>query len=242
MFIYKYFTMAAVFPYVGPNSVRPEFCASFRAQKHMQRAGSPRPPRGWIAQSLRIAAILSIWFAAIDRPRAQDFETCKAISNDQLRLSCLKSLLEKTSPVEPPALDPWQLVRTPNPAGGLEAVAIMRTANTLRSDPDFAGLIIRCRDARDVDFSLAVVRPFPPRSKPEVVLNWGATSVTVHAEASPAGTALNLSPETASFARNWQTETELHLTIKDPEVSIRGVVALDGFSSAITKLQASCPH
>src|SRR5882757_2159539 len=81
------------------------------------------------------------------RDISQDFEKCKIIANDQARLNCLKSLLPKDSTgPSAPARDSWPLVRTPHPQGGPQAVAIMRTADTARSDPDLAGLMIRCKE------------------------------------------------------------------------------------------------
>jgi hypothetical protein len=207
-------------------------------RSRLYRSCLSRPLRiGWVA-SIVWGGIFAPFALAKELRLAQDFETCKAISNDQQRSNCLKNLLEKPAPA---AADPWQLVRTPNPAGGPGTVAIMRTADTAHSDPDFAGLIIRCQDANALEIALALVRPFPPRAKPEVVLSWGATSVAVHAEASGVGATLKLPDEAMGFAHTWQAESELGVTIKDPQGDIHGVVLLDGFGPAMTKLTASCP-
>ena len=46
---------------------------------------------------------------------------------------------------------------------------------------------------------LALVRPFPPRSKRDVVVNLGTTETILHAETSPAGTALVLPIDATAF-------------------------------------------
>jgi len=175
---------------------------------------------------------------------APNFERCKVITNDQLRLNCLRNLLAKPVLGGGTSSSPegWRLVRTPNPAKGPDAMSIMRTADALRSDPDLAGLMIRCEDNRELEVSLALIRPIPPRSKRDVVVSWGTTQSRFQAEASSAGTALNLPAETTAMARAaWQGQKELAVTIKDPEADIHGVIALDGLSSAMVTLSANCP-
>src|SRR5216684_3966317 len=111
------------------------------------------------------------------REMSGDFEKCKMITNDQARLNCLKNLLPKDSidSSTSPTRDTWLLVKTPNPQGGPEAVAIMRTADMPRSDPDLAGLMVRCKEKPGLEVLLALVRPFPPRTKRDVVVTLGTT-------------------------------------------------------------------
>ena len=166
------------------------------------------------------------------------------IASDQARLNCLKNILPKDSP-DPsasPARDLWPLVRTPHPKGGPDAVAIMRTADTAQSDPDLAGLMIRCEEKPGFAVLLALVRPFPPRSKRDVVVTLGTTQSVLRAEASSTGTALVLPIEATAFTTGpWQGLKELAVTIKDPETEIRGVIPLGGLAPAMAKLSASCP-
>lgn len=178
------------------------------------------------------------------RAVSKDFEKCKVIVDDQARLSCLKNLLPEPAPgsAASAAHDPWPLVRTPHPKGGLDAVAIMGTASTARSDPDLAGLMIRCDGKPGLEVLLAVVRPIPPRTKRDVVVISGTTQSVLRAEASSSGTALILPIEATAFAAGpWQGLTELLVTIKDPEADIRGVIPLGGLAPAMAKLSASCP-
>src|ERR1700678_1888794 len=77
-----------------------------------------------------------------------EFEKCRVLGDDQARLACLKNLLPKTTdePAKSTAGDSWPLIRTPHPRGGPDAVSIMRTADTARSDPELAGLMIQCAE------------------------------------------------------------------------------------------------
>jgi hypothetical protein len=175
---------------------------------------------------------------------SQDFEKCKVISDDQTRLNCLKKLIP--SPHSEAAAttthESWRLVRTPNPKGGPEAVAVMRMADTAQSDPDLAGLMIRCAETPGPEVLLALVRPVPPRTKTDVIVALGTTQSVLHAQASAAGTALILPIEAATFTTGpWRGLKDLAVTIKHPEAEIRGTIPLDGAASAIAKLLASCP-
>ena len=117
------------------------------------------------------AAVISMVGATLgfaqERDSQQDFDRCKAIASDSARLDCLKKLLPNAlsdAPLEN-ASTIWRLTRTPRPNRGPDAVAIMRTADTTQSDPDLAGLMIRCQDKPGLEVVLALLRPFPPRSK-----------------------------------------------------------------------------
>jgi len=206
-----------------------------------------------LAQTKPISLILSMALMYVigttsvfaqDRDVSQDFAKCKVIANDQVRLNCLKNLLPEPAPgsAASAAHDSWPLVRTPHPKGGRDAVAIMRTADTAQSDPDLAGLMIRCEEKPGFEVLLALVRPFPPRTKRDVVVTSETAQSVLHAEASSTGTALILPVEATAFTTGlWQGLKELAVTIKDPETEIRGVIPLGGLAPAMARLSASCP-
>jgi hypothetical protein len=175
----------------------------------------------------------------------QGFEKCRAIAADQARLDCLKQLLAPLpakTPDAKSAQDQWSLVVTHPPKGGRDAVAIMRTADTSRSDLDLAGLMIRCAEKSGFEVLLAVLRPFPPRAQREVVIDSGTTQVTLQTKISSPGTAFVLPVEATAFTTGpWQGLKELTVAIKDPDMDIRGVIPLDGIASAMTRLSTSCP-
>ena len=75
-----------------------------------------------------------------------------------------------------------------------------------------------------------------------MLITSGTTPLILHAETSPAGTALILPIEATAFTTGpWQGLKELAVTIKDPETEIRGVIPLAGVAPAMAKLSASCP-
>jgi len=172
-----------------------------------------------------------------------EFEKCRVLGDDQARLACLKNLLPKTTG-ESTASDSWPLVRTPHPRGGPDAISVMRTADTTRSDPELAGLMIRCAEKPGLEIVLALVRPIPPRSRRDVVVvAAGAAQVLLHAEVTSAGTALLLPVETSTFtAGPWSNSKEIAVTIRDPDGEIHGVIPIDGIGPAMAKLTANCPR
>jgi hypothetical protein len=180
-------------------------------------------------------------FAVAQELDSQDFERCKTIAPDRARLDCLKKLLPKALSDDDSAAI-WPLIRTPRPNGGPDAVAIMRTADTAQSDPDLAGLMIRCQEKLGLEVVLALLRPFPPRSKKDVVVNLGATEAILHAETSTPGTALVLPIDATFFTIGpWRHLKQLSVEIRDSESNVRGVIPLDGIAPALAKLSASCP-
>lgn len=200
-------------------------------------------------QTLLIAIVLAAGTeAAVARDDSMPtFEHCRLIAENQARLNCLKSLLvpapSETAPSGSGSPEsPWPLIRTPRPGGGPEAIAIMRTPDIFRSDPDLAGLMIRCREQTGLEVLLALVRPFPPRSKKDVIVMSGTTESTLKAETSDAGTALVLPVDATMFSTGpWRQWKELAIRIRDPGGDIRGVIPLDGAAQAIAVLSASCP-
>lgn len=200
-----------------------------------------------ITPTFRAALFYMVGATAVlaqERDISRDFEKCKVIADDQARLNCLKHLIPSvaSNPATSDTGDSWPLVRTPNPKGGPDAVAIMRTADTAQSDPDLAGLMVRCGEKPGLEVLLALVRPIPPRTKRDVVVTSGTTQSVLRAEASSTGTALILPIEATAFTTGpWQGLKKLAVTINDPEADIRGVIPLDGLAPAIAKLSTSCP-
>jgi hypothetical protein len=199
------------------------------------------------ALSIPFVAIASYLVAttAVSAEKRDDiyaqFEKCRVLGDDQARLTCLKNLLPSTDETAASPSDSWKLVRTPNPAGGHDAVSIMRTADTARSDPDLAGLMIRCADKSGLEAVLALVKPLPPRGKRDVVVTAGTAEVVLHADVTSAGAAVVLPIETSTFTTGtWHNLKELAVNIKDSDGDIRGVISLGGIGPAMVKLSANC--
>jgi hypothetical protein len=142
---------------------------------------------------------------------------------------------------EPSVADTWRLVRTPNPAGGRDAVSVMHTADVFRSDLDFAGLMLRCGD-NTIEALLVLVRPFPRRAHPTVTVGVGPTRTEFTASVVPPGALVLLPPRAAALAAGpWQAMPELTIRIEDGEGPIRGVVPLTGLRRALHLLRSNCP-
>lgn len=190
--------------------------------------------------AIQCAVILPSWSQA--GPAAEGFERCRTIANDDLRLRCLRDLLAKEPERKGPVQPAWQLVRTPHPTGGADAVAIMRTADTGASDPDLAGAMIRCHEKRGLEFAVALIRPLPPRAKRNVVVAWGTSKSQFQAEALPPGTALGLPAEAIALAKGpWQAQETLEIRVENPDGEIRGVIPIGGLGAALAQLSANCP-
>jgi hypothetical protein len=197
---------------------------------------------------LIVMATVDIWLpgtklAAAQDQISQDFENCRIIADDRSRLDCFKKLLPKADAATTDgAASDWQLVRGPGPNGGSEAFAVVRPADISKSDADLAGLMIRCQEKPGFEVAVALVRPFPPRTKRDVIIESGTTQSVLHAEIAPPGTMLVLPIDATAFTTGpWRELKELDLKVNDPEGEIRGVIQLDGIASAIAKLSASCP-
>jgi hypothetical protein len=135
----------------------------------------------------------------------------------------------------------WRLVRTPGP-DQKEIVSIMHTAALLQSDPDFAGLLIRCRETQGLQIAFVVVRPFPPRTHPQITVTTDHLSTHFQAEVLPSGSMLTLPDEAEVLAKGpWQSAHQLGVTIKGSDVTIHGIVPLDHLGNAIAMLQSNCP-
>jgi hypothetical protein len=104
--------------------------------------------------------------------------------------------LEEPSPRNPPGwvipvqlsvaapeggLEGWRLVRTPGPDKN-DIVSIMRTADIMRSDAEFAGIMIRCRAKSAVQIAFVVITPFHPRSHPKITVGINHSKMQFQAE------------------------------------------------------------
>lgn len=136
----------------------------------------------------------------------------------------------------------WKFTRTQGTKEGESFAAIMKTADTSQSDPDFAGLIVRCAPKGKIDVLVALIRPFPPRSHPQVTIASAAAGTqTFQANMAAAGAAVLLPDEVSAFAAGkWQTTPSLSVAVKESDSEIKGVVALNGLREAYNSLVANC--
>ena len=139
------------------------------------------------------------------------------------------------------ATSTWKFTRTQGTKEGESFAAIMKTADTTQSDPDFAGLIVRCAPKGKIEVLVALIRPFPPRSHPQVTIASGGGSQSFEASMAAAGAAVLLPDEVSAFVGGkWQTTPSLAVTVKESGSEIKGVVPLNGLRDAYSSLLASC--
>jgi len=146
-------------------------------------------------------------------------------------------------PWSPAALEAskWKLARAKAPRDDETYVSIMKTADTMRSDLDFAGLMIRCAPKGKIDVLIALIQPFPPQSHPKVTISSGTSSQVFEGAMTAAGAAVVLPDEAARLAQGpWQTLSSLSVSVKENQSEIKGVVILDGLREAYNLLVGSC--
>jgi hypothetical protein len=135
----------------------------------------------------------------------------------------------------------WKLARANGPQDGETYVSIMKTADTMRSDPDFAGLMIRCAPKGKIDVLIVLIQPFPPQSHPQVTISSGGSFQVFEGAMTAAGAAVVLPNEAALLAQGpWQTLPSLSVLVKENRSEIKGVVILDGLREAYDLLTSSC--
>lgn len=136
----------------------------------------------------------------------------------------------------------WHLVRTPGPEKSGDTVSLMRTADLLYSDPDFAGMAIRCQEKSLPQIGFVVVQPFKPRSKARVTVATGQAPATFEGIVIGPGSIVALPDEAGPLLRSWQAAKSLQVEIAGEGLTVKGTVALGGLSEALTRLETSCPR
>jgi hypothetical protein len=180
---------------------------------------------------------------AQDLDQAKRLDACRTIQDSAARLRCFEDAASALSGGRPPApsgsMEGWRLVRTPNPAGGKDAVSVMHTADLLRSDQDLAGLMIRCGTAGN-EVLIALISPLPPRARPQVAL--GGSPTPLEATVVPPGAAILLPSQASALANGpWQSLDELSVRIINGGAVINGTIPIKGLPTALQTLRANCP-
>ena len=174
-------------------------------------------------------------------PGAEGVERCRTILDAAARLRCFEEATAPRIKAPPASPNGWRLVRTPRAEDAGETVSMIHTPDVMRSDPDFAGLMLRCAE-HGLEVLVVVISPFEPRSRPVVTVPAGKDSVRLDAKPLPTGAALRLPDDAVGLASGpWQSLTELPIKVEDAGTSIRGIVPLAGLDAAMKTLRASCP-
>jgi hypothetical protein len=191
--------------------------------------------------TVAIAALASV--TAATQSKSAEFEECLAITDTTARLRCFDSAATKLRQQQVPASrdsGAWKLIRSADPRGGPEAVAIMRTADISKSDADFAGLMLRCA-TNGIEVVVVVLEPRSPRAHPHIKIGVPSKEAQYEATVVPPFTALLLPQDvSAQAAGPWLSAAELSIEV-DGERAIHGIVALGGLRKALDDLRTSCP-
>ena len=135
----------------------------------------------------------------------------------------------------------WRLVRTQNPAGGPDAVAVMHVADSSHSDPSLAGLSLQC-GKKGIEVILVTLDRRSRADRPKVAVSATAGRNEFAATVVQAGEALLLPPTAAEIAaHDWQNSSQLSVEIEAQPAPIRGIIPVDGLASAMKTLTANCP-
>ncbi len=181
---------------------------------------------------------------------------CIAILDEAKRLQCLKNLAFRDkdastpsqpsdAPINPTDIQTsssshaiagnWRLVRTPNPKGGKDAISIMHTAELSQSDPNFAGLLIRCSE-HGPEALVVFVRPLPPRARPKI----SAAGKTYDGSVVSPGAEILLPGAGSDAQTRWINLPTLQINVVEDGVTTKGTVPLDGLQAALGTLNAAC--
>jgi hypothetical protein len=119
----------------------------------------------------------------------------------------------------------------------------MHTADMLRSDPDFAGLMLRCAED-GIDVLVIVIEPRPPRARPQVKFRLPGNEASYQATIVTPFTALLLPRGATSLLSGLGSlpPGDLTIEITDESSAVHGTVALAGLRPALEGLTARCPR
>jgi hypothetical protein len=159
-------------------------------------------------------------------------------------MRCYEEMNAKIAPLQrqPVPSGTWQVRRTPNPAGGPDAISISKISNVIPADQNIAGIMLRCGEGATTEVVVVLVTALPARSHPKVTVTAGTTTTEFTATVVTPGT-LVLLPEKASalLEDTWQAVPELAVSIMDGHRSLQDIIPLNDISTAIATLQSNCP-
>jgi len=172
-------------------------------------------------------------------------DTCRVISDFTVQKQCyaiINTLSNKTNAQGQTLLEGWQLVRTPDPRGGADAISISHVADLQKSDPNLAGITLRCVN-RQIEIFMIVIEPYPPNIPINLSLKLGNNSAsTYRGNIVPPGVMVRLPPEaaTAIFDRRPQFD-DLNVSLAYGTAPVTtGLVKLTGLEQALGTLKTLC--
>jgi len=202
-----------------------------------------------ITSSFRWAALAAAIFVGLAKTLAVETsdgnDTCRVISDLTVQKQCyaiINALSNKTNAQGLTLLEGWQLVRTPDPRGGADAISISHVVDLQKSDPNLAGITLRCVD-RQIELFIIVIEPYPPNIPIDLTLKLGNSSAsTYRGSVVPPGIMVRLPPEAATALFDHRPELDyLNVSLAYGTAPVtKGVIKLTGFEQAFGTLKTLC--
>jgi hypothetical protein len=240
-----------------PGSPRIAVAAPDRnSPRHAKSIRGARPWCGGVAAHLapaagRLAIAASVIFlAGIDLGRSQgvntsaDNDACRSIAEPAARAQCnemSKMFGNPTNAQRTTLPGEWRLVRTPNPRGGIDAISVSHTAEIQKSDPNFAGIMLRC-DQGQMEALVIVLEPYPPSAIIELTITRHNLPSKYRAGVVPPGVMVRLPADAATtlLAAGHQDEELTVSLASESTTPTKGVVKLSGLDQAVGTLRGLC--
>jgi hypothetical protein len=198
---------------------------------------------GWgrFGTALLIFLLFPYWAQA--QPATTVPPSCLGASNaaDQQRCRDTFSRQATSSSRTTPLAGGWRLVKTADPRGGTDAVSIMHTSDTAKSDLGLAGLTFRCGQL-GIETIIVVLEPLPHELRPQVSIKSGSNQKLFGATIIQGGEAVLLPAETAKIlvSAEWQSAAELSVNIEIKPDPIQGTIPIAGLGNALQVLSQNC--
>jgi len=134
----------------------------------------------------------------------------------------------------------WQPFTAPGPDGPV--YSIMHTAEALKSDPDFAGMIVRCSPKLRLQVGFALVVPFRPHARAQVTISVSTSqSHRFGATLLPPGSIVLITTDAELVARTLTESSGDVSVLIEGDHTLHGIVPLHDFRTALASLRARCP-
>jgi|GEM_PF-1662413 len=138
------------------------------------------------------------------------------------------------------AIGGWHFVRSAGTSSEQGASAILHTADFERSDPRFAGLMLRC-GREGIEAVIVVIEPFPPAARPEITLHALGKETKFTGTVIPTGAGIRLPRDaTGLITGAWHAARDLDVKVIDGDKEFHGTVTLLGLTGALESLNADC--
>jgi hypothetical protein len=207
----------------------------------------PKLNRKFITASVVLAALFPTLCLAQPqtRPLNSGNDACRSIPEPVMQKECYatpKTLGNQTDAQEMMLASGWRLLRIPNRSDGFDTISISHAADFQKSDPNFAGLMVRCADGQ-LEVVAVVIEPYPPSAEIDlsIKIDDGRTSNNAGIIIPP-GVMVRVPSDTAKLitdSRNPPEQLDVRL-ISRAGTTTKGFVKLAGLEPAMAAIKTLC--